>query len=144
MNRLITSLDPEDHEIELKAPKEIPAAMASEVAVEQVMLNLLSNAKKYGAQGSPISLDIEVLSDKVAVSVSNRGSEISPNALPYLFQPFYRAEQDSGVPGMGIGLTVCQRLVEVMHGRIWAENSQGGAKFSFTFAAVRRKRLAEG
>lgn len=136
MKRLMMSLEPEGYDIDLSAPKEIPVAMASEVAIEQIMRNLISNAKKYGSQGSPISLDIEVLSDELVVSVSNHGSEISPLALPHLFKPFYRADEDSEIPGMGIGLTVCQRLVEAMHGQIWAENSQGGAKFSFTLPVV--------
>ena len=102
------------------------------MALQQVILNFLTNAQKYSRAGSPISLEMAVVDNEAVVSVINQGAGLSPIELPQLFQPFYRADDVRDLPGMGIGLTVCQRLVEAMHGRIWAENYHGGAKFSFT------------
>jgi PAS domain S-box-containing protein len=129
---------PRHHEIRLHFRDESTVALGNEVAIEEVIQNLVSNAEKYSPAGSVISLSIYKDGAEVVFSVSDEGGGIPAAAMPKLFEPFFRAENVSGLPGMGIGLTVCQRLIEAMGGQIWAANIDGGgAQFSFTLPALR-------
>ena len=63
---------------------------------------------------------------EIAVGVEPEGMGISPDEIREIFKPFYRASQAQAVSGVGIGLTVCERLVEAQGGAIWAEPREGG------------------
>ena len=65
----------------------------------------------------------------VVVSVEDGGSGIDPEDANSVFDPFYRAAKTSAVSGVGIGLTVCKRLVESQQGRIWIETSGSAARW---------------
>jgi PAS domain S-box-containing protein len=128
---------PQHHEVRLDSRDESTIAFGNEVAIEEVIQNLVSNAEKYSPAGSVISLSIHQDGAEIILSISDKGFGIPSAALPKLFDPFFRAEEVSALPGMGIGLTVCQRLVAAMGGRIWAANIDGGgARFSFSLPAV--------
>lgn len=101
---------------------------------ERVLANLLGNAAKYSPRGSTITIVVEAIESEVRVSVLDEGDGIGPDEMERIFEPFYRspAMRDS-VPGAGLGLTVCQRIVEFMDGRIWARSrSSRGAEFGFS------------
>jgi signal transduction histidine kinase len=72
------------------------------------------------------------------VRVLDRGIGIEPGEAERLFSPFYRADAAAGrAAGMGIGLTVCKRLVDAQGGRIWASpRPDSGAEFGFALPAV--------
>jgi signal transduction histidine kinase len=74
----------------------------------------------------------------VAVRVLDRGEGIRPEEADAIFRPFYRSPfRSSAAFGMGIGLAVCQRLVEAHGGRIWARpRDDGGSEFGFSFPAL--------
>ncbi|AKF10962.1 PAS domain S-box protein [Sandaracinus amylolyticus] len=97
--------------------------------LEQVLVNLISNAHKYGDPGTPIR--IEVLADaepnEVDVLVSNRGRGIAPEELPHVFDRFSRsrAARSSKTEGLGLGLYICRGIVEAHGGRIRAESTPG-------------------
>ena len=114
---------------------EIPLTpiMAAHDYLEIAIRNLLSNAEKYSAPLEPITVKLTLEDGEVVLSVYDRGIGITPEEARNLFTPFYRskraAEQAAGV---GVGLAVCQRVIEAEGGRIWATPREGGgAQFSF-------------
>jgi PAS domain S-box-containing protein len=117
-------------------PDVLPA-MAETTYLEQVLRNLLSNADKYSPPGLPIEVRIESADEEVIVSVLDRGPGIDPAEAELVFTRFYRAEKTArNVRGMGLGLTVCKKLVEAQGGRIWARpRDGGGTEVSFALPA---------
>ena len=100
--------------------------------LEQVLENLISNAEKYSPRDRPIVIEIERSSDEVTIKVLDEGIGIS-NDTKRIFEPFYRSESAViRAEGLGIGLTVCKRLVEAQGGRMWAQpRAGGGSEFGF-------------
>jgi len=116
--------------IELLTPEPLDQSyyvMADRQRFKQVLLNLLTNAVKY----TPLEGEVTVSASATGkgamrVVVSDTGAGISPEKLARLFTPFDRlgAEQ-SGVEGTGLGLALCQRLMQAMHGSIGANSTLG-------------------
>jgi signal transduction histidine kinase len=104
-----------------------------ETSIRQVTHNLISNAIKYSPAGSPVDILVAAGDDEVAVRVLDRGRGLSESEAARVFEPFYRgAETAEMATGVGIGLFVCQRLVEAMGGRIWTRpREEGGSEFGF-------------
>jgi CheY-like chemotaxis protein len=90
------------------------------------MLNLLSNAIKYNHPGGSVSLSGEQRGDTVHIEVSDNGIGISEEQMKNLFVPFARLGQDdSGIEGTGIGMTISKQLVELMNGTLEATSEPG-------------------
>jgi PAS domain S-box-containing protein len=103
--------------------------------LEQVLENLLSNAKKYSPEGGKIRVRLERRAREARVSVADPGIGIPAEALPRLFSRFYRTEAAtrSGIKGLGLGLYIGRSLVEAHGGRVWAESEPGrGSVIAFT------------
>jgi K+-sensing histidine kinase KdpD len=104
-----------------------------ETSIRQVTHNLISNAIKYSPSGSPIDILVEPGEDEVIVRVLDRGRGLSEREAARVFEPFYRGSETAQMAtGVGIGLFVCQRLIEAMGGRIWTRpRDGGGSEFGF-------------
>jgi PAS domain S-box-containing protein len=100
---------------------------ASNVYLEQILRNLMSNADKYSPPETAIEI-ISYMQDGDAVtSVMDRGPGIALEEVDLIFERFYRSQGTAKqAGGAGIGLTVCKRLVEAQNGRIWADPREGG------------------
>jgi two-component system sensor histidine kinase KdpD len=95
--------------------------------LEQVLRNLLSNADKYSPPDTTIEITISRRDDEGDIVVLDRGPGISPEESEIIFERFYRSDRTANkAAGIGLGLTVCKRLVEAQAGRIWARPRQGG------------------
>ncbi len=107
--------------------------------LDQVIENLISNAEKYSPDDAPITVEIEQDANEVRVRVLDRGIGIAERDAASLFEPFYRSPALKDHPaGLGIGLTVCKRLVEAQGGRVWAQpRPGGGSEFGFALPIVR-------
>ena len=103
--------------------------------LQQVWINLLQNAIKFTPAGGTIRFGVERLGPEVEVSIWNSGQGISPEALPYVFQRFYKEDQSRGLHarGAGLGLNICKVLVNLSGGQIRVESKQGEwCRFVFT------------
>jgi two-component system, OmpR family, sensor histidine kinase KdpD len=119
------------HALVLDLPDELPPVHVDYSEVDQVLSNLIENAAKYSPPQAEIRVGATVHEGALLVTVADGGPGISADAMPRLFEPFFRA---TGLQrgGSGLGLAVARGLVEAHGGRIWAENRpQGGALFSF-------------
>jgi len=126
-------------EFTLDLPADLPAAAADSQRVEQVLLNLLSNAEQYTPEGGSIRISALALAGgKVQVSICDSGPGLSKGDLEHVFDRFYRADEarareSDASSGAGLGLAIAKALVEAHDGRIWAQNAPtGGACFHFT------------
>jgi signal transduction histidine kinase len=116
-----------EREINLKLADEPRPAIGDRTYMEQVILNVLSNAEKYSPADAPIEVEVETSADEHArISVADGGKGISPAEMERIFEAFYRSSSARGTDGVGIGLTVCERLMSVQGGRIWAESREKG------------------
>lgn len=113
---------------------DLPPVLAEPTFSEQVLENLLSNAHKYGPLEKPIHVSAVRNGSHVEVQVRDEGDGMSSEEIRHLFDPFFRAERTAArAQGIGLGLTVCKRLVQAQHGRIWAQTPpEGGAAFGFS------------
>ena len=111
--------------------------------IHQVAYNLLDNAIKFTPAGGTIRFHVEKLGPEVEVSIWNSGQGISPEALPYVFQRFYKEDRSRGLHarGAGLGLNICKVLVNLSGGKIWVESQEGEwCRFSFTLPAEGAKK----
>ena len=122
------------HPIFVDIPANMPPAPLDYVEIDQVLSNLVENATKYTPPGTRIQISALWNDDEVRVEVVDDGPGIPQEALPRLFEPFYRADGVGPKPkGTGLGLAVTKGLVEAHGGRVWSENPHGGgARFTFT------------
>lgn len=106
--------------------------------VLHILSNLLENAEKYTPRDQPIDIDVRRDGSEVVVRVLDRGIGLEPDDLQNIFDAFYRSSRGRAMSsGIGIGLTVCKRLVESMGGRIWAApRDGGGSEFGFTLPSA--------
>jgi signal transduction histidine kinase/putative methionine-R-sulfoxide reductase with GAF domain len=126
-----------EREIALELPREPTIVRVDADRIDQVLANLLSNALKYSPQERPVTLTVRIEAANVVVAIRDEGSGIPQEALPHLFERFYRVpgvqvQSGSGV-GLGLGLYITRELVERHGGQIGAESSPGfGTTFSVT------------
>ncbi|HVL56400.1 MAG TPA: ATP-binding protein, partial [Burkholderiaceae bacterium] len=99
----------------------------------QVLSNLLHNAGKYTPAGGHIRVAQRRIGDEIEISVADDGVGISPEFLPYVFELFAQGEQqlDRSEGGLGIGLPLVKRLVEMHGGRVAAESTGRGRGATF-------------
>src|SRR5205823_14686665 len=103
--------------------------------ISQVLLNLLSNARKYSSKGSPITVTLQQVGYEVTVSVRDMGVGIPPEMLPNIFEQFYRVPgvevQNGAHIGLGLGLYISRKIVERHGGHIYVQSVPGyGSTFS--------------
>ena len=122
--------------IVVEAAPDLPPVRADASRIQQVLSNLLGNARKYSPNGGSIVLSARDLGNAVEIAVTDRGLGIPPEAIPRLFEKFYRVENTDrrGIRGTGLGLTIVKQIVEVHGGRVRAESAGlgHGARLSFT------------
>lgn len=105
------------------------------IRLRQILDNLISNAIKFTEQGY-IQVDCKLVEDKVLFSVTDTGIGIAKENFDIIFERFRQAEEDFArrrFGGIGLGLPIVKRLVELLGGKIWLESELGkGSKFYFT------------
>ena len=130
-----TDCELRDIRLELKLAGELPAVVADEIQIQQVILNLLRNAidaMDAARPDAPKVITIQTsfsVEGGVSVRVADRGSGIAEGDLDRVFEPFYSTK----ATGLGIGLAICRKIIEAHGGALRAlHNPAGGAVFQFT------------
>jgi len=114
------------HEIEYKISNEELFLYVDATKMNQVLLNILSNAIKYSPDSKEIRLNAERFGDEIKISISDHGKGIAKEHLDQVFTQFYRVDPDDRqTEGLGLGLYLCKEYVEAHHGKIWAESETG-------------------
>ena len=119
------------HELTVTLPKQPLIVEADMTRLAQVFLNLLNNAAKYGERGGQIQLTVERQGSDAVVTVKDTGIGIAADQLPRIFEMFTQVDRsmEKSQGGLGIGLTLVKRLVE-MHGGTVDARSEGPGKGS--------------
>ncbi len=116
-----------------------PVVLGQPVLLDQIVGNLLDNAAKYSDPGTSINVSVEVNSEEVILTISDQGCGIPTEELSHICEPFYRAAQAkwNGKPGVGLGLTVVQRLIKILGGRLEVQSDVAhGSRFRVLFPRV--------
>ena len=111
--------------------------------VHQVVYNLLDNAIKFTPEEGIIRFGVTRSGGQVTVSIWNTGPGIAPEALPFVFDRFFKEDRSRGLNtrGSGLGLHICKVLVNLSGGKIWVESQEGEwCRFSFTLPAESAKK----
>jgi signal transduction histidine kinase len=136
MNRILA--EKKSIRLDFAAECGLPLSRFDRGKVEQVLNNLISNALKFSAPGTAVTVQASHVNDSVVVSVRDRGQGIPAEELDKLFKPFGKTtvRSTAGEKSTGLGLAICRKIVEGHGGRIWAESEVGrGSTFSFSLPA---------
>ena len=121
------------HELTIKLTKEPLIVDGDVTRLAQVFLNLLNNAAKYSDRGGHIQLDVKRQGGEAVVTVTDTGIGIAADQLPRIFEMFTQVERslEKSQGGLGIGLTLVKRLVEMHGGNIEAKSEGPGMGSEF-------------
>lgn len=139
----LSQFSSDSHQIELDSDSIVLPVQADRQRVEQVLINLISNAVKYSPDASKVVIRVRKTDLEVRVGIKDFGFGIEPDQIMNIFSRFFRVESiASHISGLGIGLFITKEIVERHNGRIWVESEHGkGSEFFFTLPLV--KGLAE-
>jgi two-component system, OmpR family, sensor kinase len=120
-----------DRLIELVATDPVVPVLADPEALRRVISNLLSNAAKHTPREKKILVSVDREGREASLRVADEGSGIPEEALPHVFERFYRAESSRAGEGAGLGLAIVRETVEALEGRIEVESVPGeGSTFT--------------
>ena len=126
--------------VDLRFAEDLPSIYADQDQLQQVVLNLLTNAKDAMPEGGRLLIGTEVVQEDgnqfVRLRVEDTGEGIAPEHMEKLFDPFFTTKPEG--KGTGLGLAICQGIVEMHGGAIWAEAvPEGGVAFVVQLAVER-------
>jgi two-component system sensor histidine kinase KdpD len=121
------------HQVQTRLPANLPLIEIDAVLIERVLCNLIENATKYTPPVSKITISATVDHQNLNVCVADNGPGIPVGREEAIFEKFTRGEQESAIPGVGLGLAISRAIIEAHGGTIRAGRSdEGGAAFIFT------------
>jgi signal transduction histidine kinase len=130
ITRVVNQAIPRMTEDELRLVNNVPPeilVVGDELRLEQVFKNLLDNAAKFTNSGGEIVFNARLSETTVTIEVKDTGCGIPPAQVEHVFDRFFQAENNSNrrKRGLGLGLAICQNMIEAHSGRIWIESALG-------------------
>jgi len=117
----------------------LPAVNGDRERLRQTLVNLIHNGIKFNKPSGTVSVVTGFDTTHVKVSVNDTGIGISKEALPHIFERFYKAEKSRAGGGSGLGLAIAKHTIQAHGGNIWAQSEPGkGSSFSFTIPISRQ------
>jgi two-component system phosphate regulon sensor histidine kinase PhoR len=133
IERVAHHAEPAEVTIEADFPANLPPVHVDASRIEQVLVNLLTNAIRFSHSGDRVVVSAQSAGDAVCVAVQDFGLGILPDDLPRVFERFYKAERARTSTGTGLGLAIAKHIVQAHGGTISAESEYGrGSTFRFT------------
>jgi signal transduction histidine kinase len=105
----------------IDSPEDLPAVACGQSNLEQVFLNLLTNAREASSEGGTVSVGIQSDQDGVTITVADTGMGIAPEDLPRIFEPFFTTKPT----GNGLGLSICRSILWEVRGTLNLESEPG-------------------
>jgi len=135
-------LQGKEQNLNMDLPDSFPIIHGDGQRLEQVVLNLMTNATKFTPNGGDITLRARMRDTGLLIEVQDTGIGISKEEQDRLFKPYSRLSADrQHHPGLGLGLALVKQVVELHGGKIWVESEPGkGSTFSFSLPLDARKR----
>jgi two-component system, OmpR family, phosphate regulon sensor histidine kinase PhoR len=128
--------DPKNILIVLQAPDPIPLVVGDQELLDQVMVNLVSNAIKYSPRHSKIGIEVSTAPKEVVVNIIDNGYGIPKESLPKIFDKFFRVSEPGGEEepeGSGLGLALVKEIIEKHGGSVKVKSKLGvGSVFTFS------------
>jgi C4-dicarboxylate-specific signal transduction histidine kinase len=120
--------------VETDFPAGLPKLEIDKVQIQQVLLNLLRNAFEAMSESSKRHVRVSARENDgmVEVRVADTGPGLAPEIAEHLFRPFHSTKEG----GMGVGLSLCRKIVDAHGGKLWHEASDQGAVFAFSIPAA--------
>jgi signal transduction histidine kinase/CheY-like chemotaxis protein len=116
---------------------QLPAVLADEARIQEVLENLISNAIKFNQPGGSVIVGAAKADGELRIWVRDNGQGIPPEHLPQVFDRFWQGVKRDR-RGAGLGLAICRAIIDAHGGRIWAESEPGaGTTMSFTLPVAR-------
>jgi len=131
-----------DIRIETETESELPNVAGDPVSIGMVIGNLISNAVKYNHPGGSVRVKLCSKEGFVDLEVRDTGIGIPEDCIPRLFEEFYRvrSDQTQDIPGTGLGLVICKRILEELGGSILVESKSGvGTAVLVRFPAIEKE-----
>jgi PAS domain S-box-containing protein len=121
-------------ELTARLDENVPALLGDPTRLQQIIWNLLANAIKFSSKGGTVAVTSEASGASVQISVVDSGRGISPEFLPYVFEPFRQQDASSSRShgGLGLGLAISKQLAELHGGRIAVHSEGEGSGATFT------------
>jgi signal transduction histidine kinase len=140
--RVVAEIAPglERHTIETPAEGEPLLVYGDELRLEQVLYNLITNAVKYMPNGGMVRVKLLAEAERAGIAVVDEGLGIPAEAVPHLFERYYRAANVNHrhISGIGLGLAVVQQIVRLHGGTITVESAEGAGS-TFTIRLPRHR-----
>lgn len=117
----------------------LPKLLLDPIKIGEVITNLVANAINYTNPGGKVEVSLGISPTEVTTTISDTGVGIPKEAIPHLFNKFFRVPNSTqqASKGTGLGLYIAKSIIEKLNGKIWAESEFGkGSKFSFTLPAI--------
>jgi signal transduction histidine kinase len=122
---------------------QVPRVLADEKRLEQVLINLLTNASKYTPEGGAVNVVVKPCASvpgQVELAVSDTGPGLSPEEVQRAFDKFFRGDHAKREVGTGLGLAIARSLVELQHGKLTVRSEPGqGATFAIHLPACAKE-----
>lgn len=116
--------------------------MGDELLLREVLLNLLQNAITYTPSGGEISLSLDNSGDLIMISVSDTGCGIPDADIPRIFDRFYQVNKSRSSQGSGLGLSICQWIVQAHQGKIAVSSTvDKGSQFTVSLPSSKIKKI---
>jgi len=132
-------LKDKSQEIRLEVPGNPVLIVCDRLRLNEVLMNVLSNANKFTSNGGSIIIRVEEDPATVTISVTDNSIGIDKKNLTRVFEPFAAIEKPTYIKGSGLGLSLAKKLIEAQQGKIWATSLGKGQGATFAFTLPKSK-----
>ena len=115
----------EPRRVQVEVEPGLPELRLDRVKFAQLLANILGNAHKFSAPGTPVTLRAFCEAERVGISVIDRGIGMSADELRHVFEPFWRADKASEIPGSGLGMSLAREIAQFHDGTIEVHSTPG-------------------